>query len=59
MGVGGVMPWLRFTPGKGPPSTHWIEEWVGLRAGLDTEARGKILCLWGLNPSHPVCSQTL
>jgi hypothetical protein len=23
------------------PSTHWIGGWVGLRAGLDTEARGK------------------
>jgi hypothetical protein len=33
---------------------------VGLRAGLDTEARAKILCLWwGLNPGCPVCSQTL
>jgi hypothetical protein len=24
------------------PSTHWIEGWVSLRSGLDTEARGKI-----------------
>jgi hypothetical protein len=23
--------------------THWIRGWVGLRAGLDTEARGKRL----------------
>jgi hypothetical protein len=31
---------------------------MGLRTGLDKEARGKILCLcWGLNPRHPVCSQ--
>jgi hypothetical protein len=28
------------------------------RAGLDTEARGRILCLCqGSNPGHPVCSQ--
>jgi hypothetical protein len=25
--------------------THCTGGWVGLRAGLDTEARGKILCL--------------
>jgi hypothetical protein len=25
--------------------TQWIGSWAGLRAGLDTEARGKILCL--------------
>jgi hypothetical protein len=33
---------------------------MGPRAGLDTEVRGKILCLCqGLNPGHPVCNQTL
>jgi hypothetical protein len=26
-----------------PSSIHWIGGWVGLRAGLDTEARGIIL----------------
>jgi len=30
-------------PGKGPPGTHWTGGWVGPRAGLDTEVRGKIL----------------
>jgi hypothetical protein len=25
--------------------TNWTEGWVGLRAGLVTEDRGKILCL--------------
>jgi hypothetical protein len=25
--------------------TRWTGGWVGLRASLDTEARGKILCL--------------
>jgi hypothetical protein len=34
--------------------------WVGPRAGLDAEARGKILCLYrGSNPGRPVRSQTL
>jgi hypothetical protein len=31
---------------------------VGLRAGLNAEARGKILCR-GSNLSQPVCNQTL
>jgi hypothetical protein len=34
------------SPGQDPPSTHWIWGWVGLRAFLDTEARGKMLCLY-------------
>jgi hypothetical protein len=29
----------RFTPGERTPVTHWIGEWVGLRAGLDTETK--------------------
>jgi hypothetical protein len=33
-------------PGRGPPSTHWIEGCVGLRAGLATGSRGNILWLW-------------
>jgi hypothetical protein len=50
-----VTPWLRTTPGS-----CWIGDWVGLRAGVDIEARGKVLSLYqGLNPGHPVCSQTL
>jgi hypothetical protein len=40
--------------------THWIGGWMGLRAGLDTEAREKILCLCrGSKPGRPICSQTL
>jgi hypothetical protein len=40
-----------FTPRENTPGTYWIGGWVGLRASLDTEARGKILCpCWGLNP---------
>jgi hypothetical protein len=42
------------------PGTHWVGGWVGLRAGLDTEARGKILCVCrGSNSGRPVCSPTL
>jgi hypothetical protein len=26
---------------KRPHFTHWIGRWVGLRAGLDSEGRGK------------------
>jgi hypothetical protein len=40
-----VTPWPRFTPGKRTPGTHWIEGWVGPRAGLDAGVRRKILCL--------------
>jgi hypothetical protein len=28
---------------EGTSGAHWIGGWVGLRAGLDTETRGKIL----------------
>jgi hypothetical protein len=42
------------------PVTHWIWGSAGLRAGLDTEARGKILCIFRVsNPVRRVCSQTL
>jgi hypothetical protein len=34
-----------FTPREKPPGGHWTGGWVGPRAGIDTEARGKILCL--------------
>jgi hypothetical protein len=39
--------------------THCTGGWVGLRAGLDTEATGEIrfLCR-GLNHGRPVCSRT-
>jgi hypothetical protein len=41
--------------GKGPPGTHCTGGWVGLRAGLDTQARGKILSpCRGSNPDRPV-----
>jgi hypothetical protein len=42
------------------PGTYLVGGWVDLRAGLDTEVRGNILCLCrGSNPSHPLCSQKL
>jgi len=45
MGVSGQRhaPAALLPPGKGPPGTHWTGGWVDPRAGLDTEARGKIL----------------
>jgi hypothetical protein len=36
-------PRLRLIPGERTPGTHCKEGWVGPRAGLDTEDRGKIL----------------
>jgi hypothetical protein len=53
-------PGRALPPGKEPPGTHWIGGWVGPRAGLDAQARRKILCLCrGSNPDLPVHSQTL
>jgi hypothetical protein len=47
-------------PWENTPGTHCTGCWVGLRAGLDTEVRGKILCLCqGSNPSYPICSDTI
>jgi hypothetical protein len=48
MGGGGsgqrLAPAALYLRGKDLGS-HWTEGWVVLRVGLDTEARGKILCL--------------
>jgi hypothetical protein len=47
-------------PRERTAGTHCTGGWVGLRAGLNTEARGKILCFCqGWNPGRPVSSQTL
>jgi hypothetical protein len=55
-----VTPRPHFTPGERTPGTHCIWGWVGPRAGLDAEVRGKILCLRrGSNPGSPIRSQTL
>jgi hypothetical protein len=48
-------PGRAFTPGEWTPGLHCTGGWVGPRAGLDTKARGKILCpCRGLNPGRPV-----
>jgi hypothetical protein len=40
--------------------THCTGDWVSLRTGLDTETKGKVLCLCqGSNSGRAVCSQTL
>jgi hypothetical protein len=50
-----ITPRPRFTSGETTPGTHCTGGWVGPRAGLDTEARGKILCpRRGSNPDRPV-----
>jgi hypothetical protein len=55
---GRTLPHTERTPG-----THWTGGWVGPRAGLDTEDRGKArLPLPGIkprSPGRPVRSQTL
>jgi hypothetical protein len=51
------------SPGERIPITHCTGGWVGPRAGLDTEARGKIISpLLGIeprSPGRPARSQTL
>jgi hypothetical protein len=48
-------PGRALTPGERTPGTHCTGGWVGPRAGLDTEVRGKILCpRRGSNPDCPV-----
>jgi hypothetical protein len=54
-----ITPRPRFTPGERTPGTHCTGGWVGPRAGLDAEGRGKILCLCRGSNSNPVRSQTL
>jgi hypothetical protein len=50
-----VTPRPRFAPGERTTGTLWTGGWVGPRAGLDTEVRGKILCpCRGSNPDRPV-----
>jgi hypothetical protein len=56
MGVSGQRhaPAALYPRGK-DPGTHWIGDWVGLRAGLDAGARRKILCpCRGSNLDHPI-----
>jgi hypothetical protein len=37
-----VKPRPRFSPSERTPGTHWIGGWMGLRIGLDIEARRKL-----------------
>jgi hypothetical protein len=47
-------PGLAIPPRKGPPGTHRKGGWVGPRADLDREERGKILLpLPGIEPRSP------
>jgi hypothetical protein len=47
--------WTASRPGARTPGTHCTGGWVGPRAGLDTEVRGKILCpCRGSNLDRPV-----
>jgi hypothetical protein len=49
-----VTPRPRFCPGEGTPGAHCTGGWVGPIAGLDIEARGKILLpLPGIQPRSP------
>jgi hypothetical protein len=42
---------------KQPPGTHWIEGWVGPRAGLDGMIKRKNPCTWQQsNPGGPTRS---
>jgi hypothetical protein len=50
-----VTPRTRFSPGERTSATHCTGGWVGSRAGLDIEVRGKILCpRRESNLDHPV-----
>jgi hypothetical protein len=47
--------WSASLPRETIPGTHCTGGWVGLRAGLDTDVRGKILCpCQGSNSDRPV-----
>jgi hypothetical protein len=48
----------RFNPGERALGTHWIEGWVGSRAGLEDMERRKCLTLPGLE-LHPASNQSL
>jgi hypothetical protein len=50
-----VTPRPHFSPRERTPGTHCTGGWVGPRAGLNTEATGKIICLCrGSNLDRPV-----
>jgi hypothetical protein len=52
----------RFNAEERAPGTHWIEDWVGPRAGVDDEEKRKFLPLQGLELrplDRPARSQSL
>jgi hypothetical protein len=61
--MGSVTPRPRFSPGERTPGTYCTGGWVGPRAGLDTEAKGKILSplpwIESRSPGRAARSQTL
>jgi hypothetical protein len=53
-------PGRAFTPGERTSGSHCTGGWVGPRAGLYTEVRGKILWLSrGSNPDRPVVQRVV
>jgi hypothetical protein len=51
----GITPWPHFSLGERTPSTQGMGSSGGPRASVDSEARGRILCLcWGSKSDHPV-----
>jgi hypothetical protein len=53
---------VRFTSGERASGTHWIEGWVGPRAGLDDVEKEKYLIFSGLELrplGRPASSQSL
>jgi hypothetical protein len=52
----------RFTPGEGPPGTHWSGGWMSPRTGLDDVEKRTFLTLAGLERQPlrlPARSQSL
>jgi hypothetical protein len=50
----------RFTPRERAPGTHWLGDWVGCRAGLQSVVRRKILSLcrdWNPQLSNPLAQR--
>jgi hypothetical protein len=47
-----------FTLGEISPNAHWIEGWVGPRAGLDVVEKGKIFSMPGFTPWPVACCYT-
>jgi hypothetical protein len=58
-GVWSASRFCCFTPREGTPYTYWIGGWVGLKAGLHTGEKRKILRFWESKLDHPDCSLSL